>query len=198
MQFPMIYLHIPKTAGTSFRKSAEQYFGPDQVLSDYGEQSSSTSEDIRSAVYAENDLASLRETGLEKKFLTGHFSMAKYREIFPDSPVVTFFRNPVDRVISEYVHFSSHYEFEGSLRDFYSKPHFRNRQSQIMSGALPTDLDFYGITEDYENSLNLFNERYGTKFPMAKLNTGKYEGGTQELASEEELADVDMQQLFAA
>ena len=107
MQFPMIYLHIPKTAGTSFRKSAEQYFGPAQVLSDYGEQSSSTSEDIRSAVYAENDLASLRETGLEKKFLTGHFSMAKYREIFPDSPVVTFFRNPVDRVISEYVHFSS-------------------------------------------------------------------------------------------
>ena len=51
MQFPIIYLHIPKTAGTSFRMSAEQYFGPDQVLNDYGEESPNTSEDIRAVSY---------------------------------------------------------------------------------------------------------------------------------------------------
>ncbi len=190
MQFPIIYLHIPKTAGTSFRMSAEQYFGPDQVLNDYGKESPSTSEDIRSAVYDTNDVAVLRKTGLKHKFLTGHFCMVKYKEIFPDSPVVSFFREPVDRVISEFVHFSSHYNFEGSLRDFYTKQQFQNRQSHSMSGALPTDLDFYGITEDYKQSLDLFNKKYSTNFPMAKLNTGKYKGAAQSIANEEELAEI--------
>lgn len=169
--------------------SAEQYFGPDQVLNDYGEESPNTSEDIRSSVYGD-DPAKLRKTGLEKKFLTGHFSMAKYKEIFPNSPVVTFFREPVDRVISEYVHFASHYEFDGSLTDFYRKPHFQNRQSRSMSGALPTDLEFYGITEDYQRSLEKFNQHYGTNFPMAKLNTGKYQGAAKSIANESELAEI--------
>lgn len=190
MQFPIIYLHIPKTAGTSFRMSAEQYFGPDQVLNDYGKESPSTSEDIKSSVYGANDIALLRKTGLEHKFLTGHFCMVKYIEIFPNSPVVSFFREPVDRVISEYVHFASHYNFEGTLRDFYTKPQFQNRQSHSMSGALPTDLDFYGLTEDYATSLDLFNQRYGTNFQMAKLNTGKYKGAAQSIANEEELAEI--------
>ena len=191
MQFPIIYLHIPKTAGTSFRLSAEQYFGPEQVLNDYGEKSPNTSDDIRNSVYDSNDTKALRASGLRKNFLTGHFALAKYREIFPDSPVVTFFRDPVDRVISEYFHFSSHYNFEGSLRDFYTKSHFQNRQAHALSGALPTDLDYFGITEQYDKSLQMFNRRYSTNFPMAKLNTGRYQGGTQELASAEEIAEIE-------
>ena len=93
-------------------------------------------------------------------------------------------------MISEYVHFSSHYDFEGSLREFYQKPHFRNRQSRSMSGALPTDLEFYGITENYQASLEKFNQQYGTNFPMAKLNTGKYQGAARSIASEDELAEI--------
>jgi len=191
MQLPIIYLHIPKTAGTSFRKSAEQYFGPEQVLNDYGEKSSSTSEDIRSAFYTANDVAKLRRTGVEHKFLTGHFTLAKYREIFPDSPVVTFFRNPVDRVVSEYVHFSSHYDFDGDLREFYTRPQFQNRQQTSMSECTPADIDFFGITEEYEVSLQMFNSRYGTNFPLVKLNVGRYKGLADSVATEDELAEIE-------
>lgn len=190
MRYPVIYLHIPKTAGTSFRISAEHYFGPWNVLNDYGEKSPNTSEDILSTFYSKKDLDSLSEKGLQKRFLTGHFSLEKYREVFPESPIVTFFRNPVDRVISEFVHFVNHHQYQGSLSDFYRSKQFQNRQARALSGANPTDLDYYGITETYEVSLNRFNERYGTNFPMAVLNQGKYEGGIQELAKPNEIEEI--------
>ncbi len=190
MRFPVIYLHIPKTAGTSFRISAEHYFGPWNVLNDYGEKSPNTSEDILSAFYSKKDLDSLSDKGLQKRFLTGHISFGKYREVFPDSPIVTFFRNPVERVISEFVHFVNHHQYQGSLPEFYRSKQFQNRQARALSGAKPTDLDFFGITENYELSLNRFNERYGTNFPMAVLNQGKYEGGIQEFAKPEEIEEI--------
>ena len=121
----------------------------------------------------------------QKKFFTGHFSLAKYREHFPESPVVTFFRDPVRRVISEYVHFTTHYGFEGSLREFYRKDQFRNRQSRVLSGANPMELDFYGLTENYEESLQKFNKRYSTNFPMANLNKGNYERDAHQTTDEE-------------
>lgn len=61
-----------------------------------------------------------------------------------------------------------------------------------MSGAMPTELDFFGITERYEESLQLFNRRYGTKFPMAKLNTGRYSCGTRELASAQDIEQIKL------
>ena len=190
MRFPVIYLHIPKTAGTSFRISAEHYFGPWNVLNDYGEKSPNTSEDIISSFYSKKDLDTLSDKGLQKRFLTGHFSLEKYQEVFPESPIVTFFRNPVDRVISEFVHFVNHHQYQGSLSEFYRSKQFQNRQARALSGAQPTDLDYFGITENYEASLTGFNQRYGTNFPMAVLNQGQYEGGIQDLAKPEELKEI--------
>lgn len=190
MHLPIIYLHIPKTAGTSFRKSAEQYFGPEQVLNDYGEESSNTSEDIRSAYYDSKDVEKLKRTVEQHSFLTGHFRLAKYREIFPQSPVVTFFRNPVDRVISEYTHFVTHYNYQGNLREFYLKPQFQNRQHLSMSGCDPESIDYFGITEDYEKSLQMFNQRFNTNFPIIKLNVGNYDTAPNRVASDDELAEI--------
>jgi hypothetical protein len=189
MRLPIICLHIPKTAGTSFRISAEHYFGPWNVVSDYGEKSPATSEEVKLAYYQNKDFELLKSKISQKKFFTGHFSLAKYREHFPDSPVVTFFRDPVKRIISEYVHFTTHYGFEGSLREFYRMEQFRNRQARVLSGAEPTDLDFYGLTEKYQESLDKFNLRYSTKFPMAVLNTGKYTSEGHR-ATEEEIEEI--------
>ena len=174
MSDPVIFLHIPKTAGTSFRTSAISYFGKANVLKDYGVESKNTSPDIINYFYNADDLESLREVGLSRKMLCGHFSLPRYREVFPASPVITFFRDPVKRVISEFVHFSNHYDYTGSLEDFYKDPKFQNRQHHILGGAKPTDLDFYGLTEQFGKSLEMFNQKYNTKLKMTELNKGTY------------------------
>ena len=44
--FPLFFIHIPKTAGSSFRVAAEQYFGSEATYFDYGNGSKETSESI--------------------------------------------------------------------------------------------------------------------------------------------------------
>ena len=172
MQFPIIYLHIPKTAGTSFRVSAEEYFGEESLLHDYGENSAQTSEEILTGYYQSEDKTALRKFGLTKKFLGGHFSLPRYREVFPDSPIVTFFRDPVNRVVSEYVHFTNHHNYTGTLETFYRSKDFQNRQHRSLGGLKPTDLDYFGMTERYEESLKMFNAQFGTHLKYSVLNTG--------------------------
>ena len=46
-----VFVHIPKTAGTSFRLGADQYFGEKMVCRDYGPKAPETSEDEQSIYY---------------------------------------------------------------------------------------------------------------------------------------------------
>ena len=154
--------------------SAEQYFGESNVLLDYGADTENTSADIIESYYEREDLTGLREHGLKKKLLCGHFTLSRYREVFPDSPVVTFFRDPVKRVVSEFVHFTNHYNYKGTFEQFYKNPNFQNRQHHTLAGAKPADLDFFGLTEHYGQSLEMFNKRYNTNLVASSLNKGQY------------------------
>ena len=52
---PKLFVHIPKTAGTSFRQAAESRFGLSRVLRDYGPNSDATSDTIKREVYSDDD-----------------------------------------------------------------------------------------------------------------------------------------------
>jgi len=92
-QPPFLFLHIPRTAGTTLNRLLERNFPPGSVLSLY------TRDDFaKNAVIDHSRLDGIR-------LIQGHVLLTDYDAFtFYDAPVraVTFLREPVSRVISEY------------------------------------------------------------------------------------------------
>jgi len=90
---PFLFLHIPRTAGTTLNRLLERHFPPETVLSLYSREDFS-----RHAAMDSESLARLQ-------LIQGHVLLGDYeRFTLYDMPVrvFTFLREPVARVISEY------------------------------------------------------------------------------------------------
>lgn len=169
---PLFFIHVPKTAGTSFRKAAEHYFSKEKICYDYGLKQPETSTIIRERIYQKNDFFGLKND-LNKqsiRMLGGHVSAHRFAPIVNQNHVFTFVREPISRLVSEFKHFKRHYNFEGELADFIRRPEFINRQFRMLQGYPPHMLGFIGITEHYSESLKLFNHLYQSNLEDLSLN----------------------------
>jgi hypothetical protein len=176
MRRDIVFVHIPKTAGTSlrkaFEKSAEKHF----ILKDYGNSPESTP--ALTALIKEQRLADLRQKfdrphrGI---FLSGHVPAKRYWPFFHAESFVTFVRNPVDRVLSEYNHFVTHYGWKAPVEEFVSLPRFRNMMARVLEGVDLAAFGFIGITEQFERSLDELRGFVGIELPMLRVNLGNYQ-----------------------
>ncbi len=168
----LISIHIPKTAGTSFRHTLKEMFGSGKVVRlDIKNNSSQT--------YIENEEFTQKILPKNIKVIHGHFFYKELVEKFdikPDVPVITWLRDPVKRVISNYYYLAKRLKEEldeerkgldilskmqKSLIEYAQLELNRNRMAKFLDGITLDKMKFVGIQEYYDEDLAYFGQLFG-------------------------------------
>ena len=168
---PLFFIHIPKTAGTSFREAAIRQWGQHRVWSDYGD-TEHTSKVVRDLVHRKSDYFGFQQHLHESRIrlLSGHAPVRYFRRIFPAAQLVTLLRDPIERTLSHYNTARTKQGYSDSFEAFCNIPEHQNVQSRYLE-QLPIELiGFVGITERYAQSVAMFNRMYAQKLKVMTLN----------------------------
>lgn len=166
LELDLISIHIPKTAGTSFREQLVQNYGKNAI----------TQFDI---IYEEGIIKyKINGEYVEKplfnpetKVIHGHFEYFRLIEFCPKlvkTPTITWLRDPAQRVISNYNYLKEKLFQEIStnalasslasrmlctLAQFSALENERNKMSKFLKGISAEGLFFIGLVENYEKDL---------------------------------------------
>lgn len=183
----LVSIHMPKTAGTSFRATLEARFG-NTFVHDYADYPLAQALPRRhEAALAAGALASPADfAGVG--CIHGHFLPIKYLALSKqmDCRFITWLREPVARMISHYHYWYRSYdagsdmtsalhrrvvEEAWTLERFCLSEELRNVYTQFLWGFPLERLDFIGITEHYERDLDVFSTQFlGEKVTSSQLN----------------------------
>lgn len=188
-----VFVHVPKTAGTSLRGEIAQILQPDvNIAVDYTETNRSFHERMDEAV----DLFMSEAAANGVRFASGHIlarHVQRIRGSFPSARFVTFLRDPVQRVISDYRYQRSprhpvHAEFikqVPSLEAYLEIRSERNKTAQhlvapevLLGGDLAECVDyvkrsyvFVGVQEMYPISFRTLTTLMGSpSWPRLREN----------------------------
>ena len=184
-QQPAVFVHLPKTAGTSFRNALEKHFN---VVNDYGVDAAETTAQIRELAYGESaDLYKLQQWFLnENAWLCGHYPLIKYSNFARVDRLVTFVREPVSQIISHYNHFKNHKDYNGDLESFVKNPSFRNLQARMLANVPLGLIGHVGITKSYQESVDLVNHHLKMNLPVLTSNASKHKVLSTDSISEQQ------------
>ena len=174
MRRDIVLVHIPKTAGTSLRKMLELAAHNHLILRDYTDAPATTKE-LYELVHEQKRLPEFRQrfnSGNRGILLGGHFPARRYWKFFNAESFVTFIRDPVDRVLSEYNHFVTKYGWTGSFEEFLLPR--RNVISKYLAGIDLERFGFIGMTEEFDASKSALASFVGAPLHFSRGNFGDY------------------------
>lgn len=186
----LVSVHIPKTAGTSFRFLLKDVYGDAAVARvdlPLNSKRLKVNEQLQATATLPNNT----------QVVHGHFVAKELYEYFPQFsslPLITWLRHPVDRVISNYNYLAKRLaeeldeegkglnilsKMQRSLMEYAQAEINRNRQTKFLNGSQLEDFTFVGIQEFYkEDVADLARELGWTSWDIPVLNvTGKKKSG---------------------
>lgn len=158
----IISIHIPKTAGTSFYNILTQVYNNQSV----------------SPSFKRNDIIPLLDSNMQLSkeklnqyhIIHGHFYYEEASSLINhDTKIITWIRNPLDRLISNYFHFiktisneeinpiifsKNKHRINESIIEYAEKHENKNKISQFLQGSKIEEFAFVGIFEKYEEEIN--------------------------------------------
>lgn len=158
----LISIHIPKTAGTSFFHSLKKQYGNQKVarIDIYDNRIRINKIPVDSAYVYKNTTV-----------IHGHFtidSLNNYLSLPVNTPIITWLRDPVERVISNYYYLSKRLDEElmeekkglnilskmrRSLLEYAQDERNCNRMSKFLKGIDIKDFFFIGTVENYDEDI---------------------------------------------
>ena len=178
----LVSVHLPKTAGMSFRASLEEHFG-EQFSPDYGDRPMNITRGKRNRFAFRKGLQHFFAPPKRMECIHGHFMPAKYTHL-RHAQFVTWFRDPIERLASQYYFWKRQYnpqtqslmqrrlvEEDWSFERFCMGEEFRNFYHQYLWRFPLQRFAFIGITEHYETDLVDFSESMlGVKLEPKEVN----------------------------
>jgi hypothetical protein len=167
----VISVHVPKTAGCTFRNTLFQVYGQAQTRLDYDDEPQNPTS--RYHVDREGWRASadeeIRAIDPAIRVIHGHFAVEKYEGLFPEAARITWVRHPVPWPISLYYFWKNippvhnppthplirRIHLEGaSFEEFIEEPVARNQVTNMFLGSKPLEsFAFVGIQEHFDADL---------------------------------------------
>jgi len=168
---PLLFVHVPKTAGTSFIHSLEKQFGPGALAYDYGLKSAKTSSIAQQHTYQNPDPEAFYQSVVDSgtRVLCGHFPVEKYVAQFGARNTMIILRDPMQRLVSEFLHSTRKNECPLEFPKYYRDEYYINRQWDFAGGIPLNDFGFIGITEHYQDSIALANRSFDMSLQVEKL-----------------------------
>jgi hypothetical protein len=179
---PLLFIHIPKTAGTSLNASAEKIFGADAIERDYGPDVDHTTANVKRYIY---NAPTVDQYGFheatrdaETKWVTGHFPADRFLHLFGAQHTISFVRDPVERVISEFRYRQKIGTTDLDFKSFYTSDAERNKQHHTI-GIFPWKaFHLVGSQERYNDCLALLAQVQNLPFEAFERNIMRAEDET--------------------